>query len=208
MDPDTKLVPPQRASDRRSSADSLHRHKLIIELARSFLAFGTPTHRLEAQLSVATEMLDVHAEFVLLPNTVFISFPGAEEGGQGTGLHVVKQIGSISLYQLRAAQAVYKDVISLQQTPEEGWRALVIIQKTPQPYSNLMRYVIAFFCGAVITVLAFDGSFVDAMSSGVASGVLAMLNTHMTEYEPCIARISEYACCDISCMVSATNTLT
>lgn len=181
-------------SHRKLSADGLHRHKFIIELARCFLAFGAPTHRLDTQLTKAVQTLAVTAEFVLLPNTVFISFPSEEEGGQGSGLHIVKRNGSISLHQLRATHQVYKEVVSLQRTAEEGWRALAIIQQTPQPYSKLTRCLIAFLCGAVITLLAFDGSFLDAMSSGVASCLLAVLNFHMTEYEPSIARISEYVC--------------
>jgi hypothetical protein len=51
--------------------------------------------------------------------------------------------------------------------------------------------LIAFLCGAVITVLAFDGSFSDAVAAGIAQGSLAFLNFKMIGSEPIVARIFE-----------------
>src|ERR1700736_2919968 len=84
-------------SSAKSVAETMHGHKFIIEMARCSLAFGAPSHRLEAQLSTAANVLDIHAEFLLLPNVVFISFFDAEQGAHSSGLHVIKRIGGISL---------------------------------------------------------------------------------------------------------------
>lgn len=175
----------------RSKVDILHSQKFITEVARCFLAFGTPAHRLEAQLNTTARMLDVKAEFLLLPNVVFISFYDAEQVGHSSGLHVIKRIGGISLSQLRATHAIYKGVISLATTPQHGWKALVAIQQSQLPYSNYARCFIAFLCGAVITLLAFDGSFLDAVIAGVAQGLLALLNFNMMDSEPIVARLIE-----------------
>jgi uncharacterized membrane protein YjjP (DUF1212 family) len=175
------LMPPMGLpSKAKSMADTMHSHKFLIEMARCSLAFGAPSHRLEAQLSTAASVLDIHAEFLLLPNVVFISFFDAELCGHGSGLHVIKRIGGVSLSQLRAAHAIYKKVISSECTPEQGWKALVITQQQSKlPYQEAARCLIAFLCGAVITVLAFDGSFFDAVASGIAQGSLAFLNFKM-----------------------------
>lgn len=175
----------------KSVADTMHCHKFIIEMARCSLAFGAPSHRLEAQLSTAAKVLDIHAEFLLLPNVVFISFFDAEQGAHSSGLHVIKRIGGISLSQLRATHSVYNKVISLECTPEQGWKTLVITQQSKLPYRDIARCLIAFLCGAVITVMAFDGSFLDAVAAGIAQGSLAFLNFKMIGSEPIVARIFE-----------------
>jgi uncharacterized membrane protein YjjP (DUF1212 family) len=175
----------------KSVADTMHCHKFIIEMARCSLAFGAPSHRLETQLSTAAKVLDIHAEFLLLPNVVFISFFDAEQGAHSSGLHVIKRIGSISLSQLRATHSIFKKVISLECAPEQGWKALTVVQQSKLPYQETLRCLIGFLCGAVITMLAFDGSFLDAISAGVAQGSLAFLNFKMIGSEPIVARIFE-----------------
>lgn len=178
----------------KNAAEIMHCHKFIIEMARSSLAFGAPSHRLEAQLSTAAKVLDIHAEFLLLPNVVFISFFDAEQSAHSSGLHVIKRIGGISLSQLRETHSVYKKVVTLEHTPEQGWKALVIIQQLKLPYREIIRCFIAFLSGAVITALAFDGSFLDAAAAGIAQGSLAFLNFRMIGSEPIVARIFEYVC--------------
>lgn len=175
----------------KSVADTMHCHKFIIEMARCSLAFGAPSHRLEAQLSTTAKVLDIHAEFLLLPNVVFISFFDAEQGAHSSGLHVIKRIGGISLSQLRATHSIYKEVVGLECTPEQGWKALVITQQSRLPCREIARCFIAFLCGAVITVMAFDGSFLDAFAAGIAQGSLAFLNFKMIGSEPIVARIFE-----------------
>ena len=173
--------------DTRTVTDIMHCHKFIIEIARCLLAFGAPAHRLESQLTRAAKVLNIQAELLLLPNVVFISF----HGNQGSGLHIIKKIGNISLSQLRDSQHIYQRVVSLEATPEQGWRSLMVVQHRRLPYSEQIRCLIAFLCGATITILAFHGSFLDAMIAGGAQGCLAFLNFYMIGTEPIVARIFE-----------------
>ena len=173
--------------DTRTLTETMHCHKFMIEVARCLLAFGAPGHRLESQLTNTAKVLNLQAEFLLLPNVVFISFHDSDH----SGLHVIKRTGSISLSQLRDTQHIYNQVVSLQASPEQGWRSLLLVESLPLPYSYRIRYSIAFFCGLVITLLAFDGSFLDAIIAGAASGCLAFLNFYMIGTEPIVARIFE-----------------
>lgn len=174
--------------------EEMHGQKFIIEIARCFLAYGAPAHHLEAQLNKASHTLEVKAEFLLLPNTVFVSFYDEQCGTDAaSGLHTIKRMGALSVSQLRATHAIYKRVMSLTDTPEQGWKALLLVQRSRPPYRESTRVVIAFLCGAVITCLAFGGSFLDAMIAGVAQGSLALLNFKMIGCaEPIMARIFEY----------------
>lgn len=182
----------QHKHDLHSRTEIMHCHKFIIETARSLLAFGAPAHRLESQLTRAAHVLSIQAEFMLLPNVVFISFHDPEQSNQGSGLHVIKCTGNISISQLRDAQHIYQSVVAQDATPEQGWKLLLIIQQGQSPYSERLRTGVAFLCGAVITVLAFDGSFLDAMIAGSAQATLAFLNFYMIGKEPTLARIFEY----------------
>ena len=173
--------------DTRTLTETMHCHKFMIEVARCLLAFGAPGHRLESQLTNTAKVLNLQAEFLLLPNVVFISFHDSDH----SGLHVIKRTGSISLSQLRDTQHIYNQVVSLQASPEQGWRSLLLVESLPLPYSYRIRYCIAFFCGLVITLLAFDGSFLDGIIAGAASGCLAFLNFYMIGTEPIVARIFE-----------------
>jgi len=176
----------------KSKVDALHCQKFIIEAARCFLAFGTPAHKLEAQLNTSSKVLGIRTEFLLLPNVVLLSFYDAEQGARPSDLHVVKKIGGISLSQLRATHTLYKGVINQTITPQNGWKALIAIQQSHPPYSYPIRCFIGFLCGAVITLLAFEGSFLDAMIAGACQGILVFLIFHMMDSEPLLARLIEY----------------
>lgn len=92
-----------------------HRQKYIIELARAFLTYGAPTHRIEKQLKRSAVRLGIRStEFLLLPNIIFISFH-EEESSQVDSLHIIMQIGGIFLSQLYATHQLYEEVAG----PEE-----------------------------------------------------------------------------------------
>lgn len=194
MPDNIKLDPeaPIPSSAIKSRVDALHCQKFIIEVARCFLAFGTPAHKLEAQLNTSSKVLGIRTEFLLLPNVVLLSFYDAEQGARPSDLHVVKRIGGISLSQLRATQTLYKGVMNLTITPQDGWKELIVIQQSHPPYSYPVRCFIGFLCGVVITLLAFEGSFLDAVIAGACQGTLVFLIFHMMDSEPLLARLIEY----------------
>lgn len=176
-----------------TKAEKMHAQKFCIEVARTFLSFGAPAHHLEAQLKKAAHVLEIDAEFLLLPNTVFVSFYDAKNPTDAGGLHAIKQVGSLSITQLRKTYSIYKKVVSEKIIgPEKGWQELETLQISDPPHSDWIRIGIAFLCGAVITCLAFDGSLLDAFIAGIAQGILAALMFKMVGSEPVIARIFEY----------------
>jgi uncharacterized membrane protein YjjP (DUF1212 family) len=175
-----------------TKAEEMHAQKFCIEVARTFLSFGAPAHHLEAQLRKAAHDLHIQAEFLLLPNTVFVSFYDINNPTDAAGgLHAIKQVGSLSITQLRKTYSIYKQVVSEKIGPEKGWQELEALQVSDPPHSDWIRIGVAFLCGAVITCLAFDGSLLDAFIAGIAQGILAALMFKMVGSEPVIARIFE-----------------
>ena len=170
--------------------DRAHNESFIEELARSLLAFGAPAHRMETQLSEAAQELNTPAEFVVLPNVVFGAF-SRNDMTTTDGLRVYRREGDLSLSKLRDTQAIFKRVIKedKRMSSEAGLQALKRIQKEDPPYSNRFLTIIAFLCGFVITLLAFDGSVLDAILSGLAAAFFCFINFLFTE--PIFARIFE-----------------
>jgi uncharacterized membrane protein YjjP (DUF1212 family) len=173
-----------------ATTDRKHRHKYIIDLAQSFLMYGAPNHSLEAQLKKTAKALGTRATFLLLPNIVFISFQ-ADDGIQVTGLHIITQIGSLSLSQLRETHSVYRRVVRHDWNARQGWQALKVIRSVPLPFTNWQQGIIAFLAGFTITLLAFDGSTADACCAGLFAAILNGLAIFAATSNPLIAKVFE-----------------
>lgn len=159
-------------------------------MAQSFLSYGAPTHSLEAQLKKTAKALGINATFLLLPNIVFISFQ-AEDGVHATGLHIITQIGSLSLSQLRDTHSVYRRVIRHEWDAQRGWQALKAISNVPTPFSGWQQSLFAFLAGFTITLLAFDGSTADACCAGLFAALLSGLALFAATSNPLIAKVFE-----------------
>ena len=127
---------------------------------------------------------------MLLPNVIFISFQ-ADDGVHVTGLHIVTQIGTLSLSQLRATHRVYTKVVRHQWDAQHGWQALKVIGEAAPPFSQWQQCIIAFLAGFTITLLAFDGSTADALCSGVFAALLSTLASFVATSNPLLAKVFE-----------------
>ena len=179
--------------EKTSAIDQAHNESFIEELARSLLAFGAPAHRMETQLNEAAHNLQTPAEFIILPNVVFGAFSKSDTGGT-SGLRVYRREGDLALSKLRDTQAVYKKVVTESNPAKRigskaGLAELKRIQREDSPYSDRFLVVVAFLCGFVITLLAFDGSVVDAVLAGLAAASFCFVNFLFTE--PIFARMFE-----------------
>jgi uncharacterized membrane protein YjjP (DUF1212 family) len=45
-----------------------------MKMARAFMMFGAPSHRLEAQLQATARVLEINAQVVYIPGVILISF--------------------------------------------------------------------------------------------------------------------------------------
>jgi uncharacterized membrane protein YjjP (DUF1212 family) len=152
--------------------------------------YGAPNHSLESQLKKTAKALGARATFLLLPNIVFISFQ-AEDGIHATGLHIITQLGSLSLGQLRETHSVYRRVVRHDWSAQRGWQALKSIGNASPPFTNWHQGVIAFLAGFTITLLAFDGSTADACCAGLFAALLSGLATFAATSNPLIAKVFE-----------------
>lgn len=169
-----------------------HRKKFILLLAKAFLTFGAPSHRVEAQLYAAAEKLLIHASFAFIPGIIMVSFNDGET--RTTELHFVRSSGRIALSALNNVHDVYRDVFEDRIGVQDGTATLDRILRALPLYPLVVRCGLAFVCASVICPLAFGGSFIDMWVSGTCACVLQYLGLQAAAKSSVYANVYEYVC--------------
>jgi uncharacterized membrane protein YjjP (DUF1212 family) len=167
-----------------------HRKKFILLLAKAFLTFGAPSHRVETQLFAAAEKLLIQASFAYIPGIIMVSFNDGET--RTTELHFVRSSGRIALSALNSVHDVYRDVLEDRVTVREGSSALDRILRAAPLYPLIVRCGLAFVCASVICPLAFGGSFIDMWVSGTCACILQYLGLQAAAKSSVYANVYEY----------------
>ncbi|KAI0005574.1 hypothetical protein BJV74DRAFT_955993 [Russula compacta] len=166
-----------------------HRKKFILLLAKAFLTFGAPSHRVETQLFAAAENLLIQASFAYIPSIIMVSFNDGET--RTTELHFVRSSGRIALSALNNVHDVYRDVFDDLVSVQDGISTLDCILRAPPLYPLIMRCGLAFVCASVICPLAFGGSFIDMWVSGTCACVLQYLGLQAAAKSSVYANVYE-----------------
>jgi uncharacterized membrane protein YjjP (DUF1212 family) len=167
-----------------------HRKQFILLLAKAFLTFGAPSHRVETQLFAVAEKLLIHASFAFIPGIIMVSFNDGET--RTTELHFVRSSGRIALSALNNVHDVYRDVFDDRTAVLDGISALDRILRAPPLYPLIARCGLAFVCASVICPLAFGGSFIDMWVSGTCACVLQYLGLQAAAKSSVYANVYEY----------------
>ncbi|KAI0322700.1 hypothetical protein OF83DRAFT_1048844 [Amylostereum chailletii] len=165
------------------------RRKFILKLTKALLAFGAPSHRIESQLTAASQILGVTSSLAYLPNIILVSFTDDET--RTTELHFVRSGGRIALTALNRVHDIYRDVLHDRIGASEGVEALDKILRSPPLYPLLARCFLAFICASVICPLAFGGSFIDMWVSGTCACVLQYLGLQAAAKSSVYANVYE-----------------
>jgi uncharacterized membrane protein YjjP (DUF1212 family) len=177
------------------------RRQYIVVLCRSFLAYGWPTHRIEAQLTDVAEHLGIKAEFSLLPTVIFAFF--GDNTGKGSTMHVIKEPGGLSLERLQATRDVLEAVTQNRMSAYVGAKSLRTIYEADDTYGRKMKCLFSFLCGFIITLFAFQGAAADAFIGGLCAAGMAVLSLYLASENPLIAKIFEYVYVALSCVSTA-----
>lgn len=86
-------------------AEIIQRQEFICKLARSFMMFGGPSHRLQAQVLATARVLDVTCSCMYLPDMMLVSFDDVATGT--SNIKLVRQGGAFDIYKLQEAYKVY-----------------------------------------------------------------------------------------------------
>lgn len=164
------------------------RRKFILTLAKCLLTFGSPSHRIDTQLSTASNILDAKAAFVHIPDVIIVTF-GEEDAAFET--HFVKAKGQIALTPLHWVHRVYRKVLHDEMTVEDGTRELKDILNARTIYSLWPRCLFAFLTAAMISAMVFGGSIIDMWISGLCACVLQYLGLSTASKSATYANVYE-----------------
>ncbi|KAG9081088.1 hypothetical protein FRC06_005835 [Ceratobasidium sp. 370] len=152
------------------------RQKFILRLAKTLMAYGAPSHRIESQLVAAARVLEIDASFVHLPSIIIASFGDAASHQSET--HFVKSGGGLDLGKLHATHAIYRKVVHDEIGAKDGTMELAKLMRQKPIYGLRIRCILALLCSAIICPVGFGGSFVDMWISGVAGMIICWLQLY------------------------------
>ncbi|THH15504.1 hypothetical protein EW146_g4980 [Bondarzewia mesenterica] len=151
----------------------LNRQRFIMKLGRALMFFGAPSHRIESQLHAACRVLDVKAEFILLPNLMISTF--GDEGTKTSETHILRCGGRLALGNLVKVHQIYRRVVHDEVSAKKATDLLVELVKSPPIYSATERSVLSLLLAALICPLTFGGSFIDMLIAALAGLLLCVL---------------------------------
>ncbi|KAI5474725.1 DUF1212 family protein [Pseudohyphozyma bogoriensis] len=150
----------------------LARQDFIMKMARSFMMFGAPSHRLEAQIQATARVLEINCQVIYIPGVMLISF--GDVATHTSEVKFLKQANGLDLGKLLAAYIVYWKVIHDKISVTDASVELDALMVAPPKYRLWQNLIIGGLASAFIQPSAFYGSFVDCLVS-IPLGALLVL---------------------------------
>ena len=160
--------------------------RFLVKLARALHMYGTPAHRIEAAMEVATERLGLPSQFFALPTVILASF--GEPEARSTGLIRV-QPGSADLEKLVLLDEVLKDLLRGRTDPEEAAAAVDAIEARPHRYGEWARLGASAIVSACIA--CFFGGGVRELLLSALLGVMTSLVGRLQRIRSGFQRVHE-----------------
>ncbi|KAH8923808.1 DUF1212-domain-containing protein [Atractiella rhizophila] len=166
------------------------------------MSFGSPSHRLEAQLNATARALSLNAQFFHIPGVVVASFGDQETHTSET--HFVKGSGGLALGNLHRTHDVYRMICHDEISVQNGTAALNRLLKAEPCYPLWMRVIMSTICAGLISMMAFvyGGSVLDAIISAIYGAVVGFLQLRLASTNPLYAPIFEISSAMIVSFVS------
>ncbi len=122
--------------------------RLLVKLARGLHAYGTPAHRIESALEVATERLGLPSQFFSLPTVILAAFGAPEQRSPGL---IRVQPGSVDLGELASLDEVLRGIVGGRLGIAEAEARIDAIEARPPRWGALptiAAFALASACAA------------------------------------------------------------
>ncbi|KAL5490448.1 PRM10_2 [Sanghuangporus weigelae] len=147
--------------------------RFILLFAKALLTFGSPSHRIEAQLNSLAKVFEIEAQFQHTPGTIQVSFGNPEQKSSETCL--IKSGVSLSLGRIHSVHNIYRSVLHDDMYASDGMRQLRKLLIAPPQYGQLIRYVLSFMTCFLICGVAFNGSINDMWVAGIMGFIVRVM---------------------------------
>lgn len=129
------------------------------------MTFGSPSHRVEAQLNSLSKIFEIEAQFQHTPGVVQVSFGNAEMKSSETCL--IKSSVGLSLGNIHSIHNIYRAVLHDDMYASEGSYQLRRLLFAPPRYKQPTRFFLSFVTCTLICGVAFGGSLNDMWVAGI-----------------------------------------
>ncbi|GAA5931937.1 hypothetical protein JCM10213_005896 [Rhodosporidiobolus nylandii] len=156
----------------------LERQEFICKLARSFMMFGAPTHRLEAQIQATARVLELpHCTCLYLPNLLLVNF--GDPHTMTSDIKFLKQPSGLDFSKLKTTYWIYHRVIRDKLSVTEASLKLDELMTSPPLYPLWVHVLTGGVAGAAIMPSAFYGSFIDCLMAVPLGGMLVLVQVFL-----------------------------
>ncbi|KAK4046802.1 pheromone-regulated protein prm10 [Microbotryomycetes sp. JL201] len=139
----------------------LERQQFIMKLARAFMMFGAPSHRLEAQMQATARVLELNCQVIYIPGVMLLSF--GDSATHTSEVKFLKQANGLDLGKLLQAYLIYYNVIYDKISVTDASVELDSLMTAPPRYNLWQNMLIGACASAFIQPSAFYGSFIDCL---------------------------------------------
>lgn len=155
--------------------------KFCLTFAKALLAFGSPSHRIEAQLNSLAKVFQIEAQFLHTTGTIQVSFGDPESRNSETCL--IKSPTGLALGRIHAVHNIYREVIHDEMYSSDGAREIRKLLHAPSRYGTKLRLGLAFITCLLICGIAFGGSLNDMWVAGVAGFIVRIIQIYAAKSE-------------------------
>jgi uncharacterized membrane protein YjjP (DUF1212 family) len=147
--------------------------KYLKKLARSLMAVGAPSHRLEEYMKTSARALHIDCDFQYSPGSMLVSIN--DRLTMSTEVTLVRESGGVDLGKFSDVFDVYKLVIHGKYTAEEGTSDLDTIMKKPGRHPLALRIFSYGVAAISVGPFAFSARPVDFAPNFVLGATLGFL---------------------------------
>ncbi|GAA6016268.1 hypothetical protein JCM10207_000452 [Rhodosporidiobolus poonsookiae] len=179
----------------------LERQNFIMKMARAFMMFGAPSHRLEAQMQATARVLEINCQVIYIPGVMLISFGDAAT--HTSDIKFLKQANGLDLGKLLSAYMIYFAVIHDKISVTEASTQLDELMVSPPKYKLWQQLIIGAAASAFIQPSAFYGSFIDCLMAMPLGALLVLVQVLVSRNDLYSSLFEIVIACIISFLAAA-----
>lgn len=149
-------------------AGILQRQEFLRKLVKALMLYGAPAHRLECIMRQVSSTLGIEAEYVYIPNVMFLTF--VDQSTHTTQTHFIRCSQLFDMHKLGEIFRLEKLVSHGEVTVDEALEFIDQVEAEPPFYPAFITpfvYAVASFCGSV---MFYGGDFKEGgLSAALAS---------------------------------------
>lgn len=170
-------------------AEIISRQRFLMQLCRSLMKYGAPTHRLEEYMQMTARVLEVDAQFLYLPGCMLMAFDDSTTRTTEFKLVRVKQ--GVELSRLADTHSVYKNVVHDLIGVEEAVKQLDEIENRKPRFPRWFLIIMYGMASATVGPFAFQARPIDMPISFILGVMLGYMQLVLAEASTLYSNVFE-----------------